>query len=936
MSAKLLYNLSDENPNLNKQFGCMNGIFQVFYRQHYPARRVAGAGDELKSLPSCKASDSVGDTNISTDSKETEKSKKKKKAAKEKQRGASSESSSRLSFSSSPCSSSFSSADISTTTSQFEQPGLIQTNNGENPVREPTYGSPRLGGLMMPSDLRELVRSSIHKETRTRDEEENLSQQPKSARANVSLLKESSPSRNSNEWSEGRRVVKLKDSPRFSYDEREARKTGAKLKETPRLSLDSRSNSFRSARSSCSPEPQEFVTGHRRTTSSVVAKLMGLEVIPDESVNDQNRGNQNRFCDSPRPTSRAEADLQRSRNSDSVKKMMPAKFPMKAAPWSQVDGAKTQGIAADAATTLTVYGEIQKRLSQLEFKKSEKDLRALKQILEAMEKTQQLISKDDDNNSLSSTNFMQRADQPIPSATTSPSSKNLRSSSIVVMKAAEAAVFKETGNCGSTSFSPRSVALPNVKVANLRQTQKVTQRKQSGMDVTPRPGFYKGQTDSATKNTTTRPLQSKSDMMRSGKSQKPSVSPRTQPKKLAFEKQSRPTSPKPEPNKIQRQQLSRQQTESASPRRKPGIKSRVQQQSEDHFSDETSDLRSLRSDSNISLTSNLDIEGTSRYKYERNNDITEQHTPKQRSPELGMRSLPKPLKITVEQPSPVSVLDVAFDEDESPSPVRKISIVFKEDDNLGSEESQWMNKQRNICRSIVWPENNASKQPDAEPIMGFMDEGVEFKNGDDKYISEILLASGLLRDIDYSMISIQLHQAHLPINPSLFFVLEQNKTSNLSLQDDKHKARGFGQQQTANLIDRSRRKLVFDTINEILARRFAAEGCTKQPSMISSIRPLRTTEKSSRGKELLQTLCSEIDQLQDKAKCILDEDDEDLIWEDLQSQGMNWKEIEGETPGLVLDIERLIFKDLISEVVTSEVAAFPKMLSGQPGQLFHS
>lgn len=52
MSAKLLYNLSDENPNLNKQFGCMNGIFQVFYRQHYPARRVSVGGDELKSLPS--------------------------------------------------------------------------------------------------------------------------------------------------------------------------------------------------------------------------------------------------------------------------------------------------------------------------------------------------------------------------------------------------------------------------------------------------------------------------------------------------------------------------------------------------------------------------------------------------------------------------------------------------------------------------------------------------------------------------------------------------------------------------------------------------------------------------------------------------------------------------------------------------------------------
>ncbi|NP_001289911.1 protein LONGIFOLIA 1-like [Camelina sativa] len=927
MSAKLLYNLSDENPNLNKQIGCMNGIFQVFYRQHYPPRRVAVTGDELKSLPSGKTSDNVGDINISTDNKETEKSKKKKAAAKEKHKGVSSESSSRLSFSSSPCSSSFSSADISTTASQFEQPCLIQTNNGENSAREPTYGSPRWGGLVMPSDLRELVRSSIHKETRSRDEEA-LSQQPKSARANVSLLKESSPSRNSNEWSEGRRVVKLKDSPRFSYDERETRKTVPKLKETPRLSLDSRSNSFRSAKSSCSPEPQEVVTGHRRTTSSVVAKLMGLEVIPDEPVVAvQDR--ENRFCDSPRPTSRVDIDLQRSRSSDSIKTMMPAKFPMKVAPWTQVDGAKNQVKAADA-TTLTVYGEIQKRLSQLEFKKSEKDLRALQQILEAMEKTQHLISKDDDNK----TNFMQGTDQPVPSAT-SPSSKNFKASSIVVMKVAAAPVFKETGISGSASFAPRNVALANVKVGNLRQTQNVIPRKQSAMDVTPRPGFYKGQTDSTMKSASTRPLQSKNDMAKSGKIQKPSVSPRTPPKKLGFEKQSRPTSPKPEPNKTQRQQLSRQQIESASPRRKQGIKSRGLHQSEDRLSDESSDLRSQRSDSNVSLASNLDTEVTSRYNFERNSDIIEQHTPKQKSPELGMRSLPKPLKVTVEQPSPVSVLDVAFDEDDSPSPVRKISI-FKEDDNLSSEESQWMNKHSSLCRSIVWPESNASlKQPDAELIEGFMEEDAEFKNGDHKYAAEILSAAGLLRDIDYSMISIQLHQAHLPINPNLFFVLEQNKTSNVSLQDNKHKGRGFGQQQTANLIERSKRKLVFDTINEILARRFAADGCTKQPSIISSISPLRITEKNSRGKELLQTLCSEIDRLQQNSKCILDEDDEDLIWEDLQSHGMNWKEIEGETPGLVLDIERLIFKDLISEVVTSEVAAFPGMLSGQPRQLFH-
>uniref|UniRef100_A0A1J3JKG5 Protein LONGIFOLIA 2 n=1 Tax=Noccaea caerulescens TaxID=107243 RepID=A0A1J3JKG5_NOCCA len=875
MSAKLLYNLSDENPNLNKQIGCMNGIFQVFYRQHYPARRVAVAGDEPKSLPSGKTSDNVGDTNISTDNMETEKSKK-KKAAKEKQRGVSSESSSRLSFSSSPCSSSFSSADISTTTSQFEQPGLIQTNNGENPAREATNGSPRWGGLMMSSDLRELVRSSIHKETRSRDEEETLSQQPKSARANVSLLKESSPSRNSNEWSEGRRVVKLKDSPRFSYDERETRKTGPKLKETPRLSLDSRSNSFRSARSSCSPEPRELVTGHRRTTSSVVAKLMGLEVTADNFDNTEQR-KENRFCDSPRPMSRVMEPraLQRSRSVDSIKKI-----PVEAAPWKQMK-------AGDSA--LTVYGEIQKRLTQLEFKKSGKDLRALKQILEAMEKTQQLMdgSRDD-------TTYIH---QPVPFPVATNPAMNFKSSPSILVKKPAAPV--------STSSQPQ-----NVKLGSSRQTRKITSGKQNAMDLTPRPGLYPGQLDS-TKSNSPKPLRSRqalaadscSVVNKSVRSQQQSVSPRTQPKKLGFERQSRPTSPKPELSKIQRQQ-----TESASPRRKQGMKPRdTLEQLDDRLSDASSDLRSLRSDRKISLGSNVDMEVTSR---QRICDFPELHTPKQRSPDFGVkqdRPSLRPLKVTVEQPSPVSVLDAAFDDEDSPSPVRKISLSFKEDDALRSEEYEWRNKPTGVCRSILLPENNQGRTQQGPHLLGcFPEEGAD----DHKYISQILLASGILRDLEYSMMSIQLNQARLPINPGLFFTLEQNKASNMTLlANNKHRGRGFRQQQTNPTTEIIRRKLVFDTVNEILAQRFAAEGCTK-PRLTAKV--LETMEKRSKGEQLLQTLCSEIDRFQEnKSKCILEND---VIWEDLQCRGMNLKEFEGETPGIVLDIERMIFRDLVNEV----------------------
>lgn len=37
MSAKLIYSLTDENPDLQKQIGCMNGFFQLFDRNRYLA-----------------------------------------------------------------------------------------------------------------------------------------------------------------------------------------------------------------------------------------------------------------------------------------------------------------------------------------------------------------------------------------------------------------------------------------------------------------------------------------------------------------------------------------------------------------------------------------------------------------------------------------------------------------------------------------------------------------------------------------------------------------------------------------------------------------------------------------------------------------------------------------------------------------------------------
>lgn len=43
MAAKLLHSLTEENPVLSNQIGCMTGIFQLFDRQHLvTGRRITG------------------------------------------------------------------------------------------------------------------------------------------------------------------------------------------------------------------------------------------------------------------------------------------------------------------------------------------------------------------------------------------------------------------------------------------------------------------------------------------------------------------------------------------------------------------------------------------------------------------------------------------------------------------------------------------------------------------------------------------------------------------------------------------------------------------------------------------------------------------------------------------------------------------------------
>lgn len=182
-----------------------------------------------------------------------------------------------------------------------------------------------------------------------------------------------------------------KDAPRFSYD---ASKQPLKLKDLPRLSLDSKAGSMRSLHDNLQARPP-----------SIVAKLMGLDTLPDSVSSHDNMSLTTRSSYAADKDfgniSRRDAAISvqqsslsskspRWRSPNSSMKPPMSRFPIEPAPWRHVEGRSSRTpnkrAPARAETTFpSVYSEIEKRLKDLEFTQSAKDLRALKKILETMQ-----------------------------------------------------------------------------------------------------------------------------------------------------------------------------------------------------------------------------------------------------------------------------------------------------------------------------------------------------------------------------------------------------------------------------------------------------------------------------------------------------------------------------------------------------------------------
>ncbi|XP_022741645.1 protein LONGIFOLIA 1-like [Durio zibethinus] len=1024
MSAKFLYSLSDENPDLQKQIGCMNGLFELFDRHHFlGSRRIATPNH--KRLPPGQngrqgtepkiASQKIKENNL-------------KKYVKEKQRV--SFESPRTSFSTSSCSSGFSSADCSKA-SQVDRSSLCQTTCSETPRLEISnyQSNASLQSNQHSLDLRNVVKDSIYREARgllirtaTKVEagrHQTLKyidsprplQSPKPANTRNTSLNESShvlpklreAPRMSNERNDGSLSFAPRDAPRFSYDGRGSQDAlKIKLKDLPRLSLDSResrkSNFLlgelnRSSIDSNDIRNQQQESGSYKGPSSVVAKLMGLEELPDPILTNGNQRRQlktcqdlkddplsrssrfdekkNRISGSPR-NSKKEPSSPNLTNASS-KKPVTTRSPIEPAPWKQLDGNRDQTSALKCRETplkapnssLTVYGEIEKRFAELGFKESGKGLRALKQILEVKQKSKQMLETRKEDQA---SNFVSHTNSILGQSSVAPNLRKIQISNAV------SATFKGTSSptclrspiqitkpvkfmenaSNSTSSVVATGTLSRLRTGSPADARNHKIDKRSYKDLTPKPNphSYPSSPSHSRDRNNARTLRfnqiSKELSPTARENPKLAMSSETtrlkvQQKKLESGSQSRCTSPASNQSRSRRQS-SRLQAEPTLAHRNPRHKSHNLQRSDDQLSDVSSDMRdfsqqgdasSMKSESNMSVASYSDIEVTSADRScKAGGTFSRKHEKKQNNPVTRFSvggSTAEPPRTALEQPSPVSVLDATFYGDESPSPVKKKSNAFEDDEGLIPNEADWSprglnhlatSKETSLrfktdCRKAENIQHMVRKLMNLDSIhewstVNEISPAFSSPNPDHKYIVEVMLASGLLSELDSCFLPYHLYPSDHLVNPTLFPALEQTKAS-IRLENGKHNGRKIKQLEP---IEKNHRQLIFDAVNEIVVRKLVKEGSYKQ-----WLSPSTPEDRRPKGQQLVRDLCSEIDKIQTASNISSDNEDDSLksiLWGDLTLGSMDWTECRSEIPWVVLDVERLIFKDLICEVISGE------------------
>lgn len=234
--------------------------------------------------------------------------------------------------------------------------------------------------------------------------------------------------------------------------------------------------------------------------------------------------------------------------------------------------------------------------------------------------------------------------------------------------------------------------------------------------------------------------------------------------------------------------------------------------------------------------------------------------------------------VELEKPSPVSVLDSSFykEDESSPSPVKKRTIDFKDHGVMELEDEEWSpSSSRSQLLSLQHPDHHHHHhQEDTDSISD---------DSDFSYISEVLRAS-----------------MYLPQEKTDLFLLLEKKQGLIRGGKDKSKA---------SILQR---RLIFDTITEILDRTrrlppwkvvSGLGSSLGQPTLGQIWAEFRKIQERGPSEDLLEVVCGELKK-------------------DLAGDSVNgWGDCHVEVSEGILDIERLIFKDLITETIR-DLASF--------------
>lgn len=759
------------------------------------------------------------------------------------------------------------------------------------------------------------------------------------------------------------------DAPRFSYD--------GSSRSNPNLSSGDRGSSSTITGSNATLETQQEQPTCKRLPS-VVAKLMGLEELPEhnestslsqacKAVEESKLGvTLNPLCisshNNPAPRQ------QRSQDS-TIRKLPNSMFPVETAPWKQQErivlprklpkGSK--GAQGREQHAKSVFSDIEKRLKDLHFQQSNKDLRALKQILDAVQakrllenkkqeeaSMQKLYDGNNDGQGITSVNMRLNSSTNSTWMPVESNAENSSKSPIVIMKPSN--VFPL--GCSSDLTQLQTSNNTDKKKGSMTRTAKEQHARSSPSEPTSQPLISydrrsNGRNDDLRNKQKSSSLRVTESSSRRQLLNKNSTTPRLQQRKLDSEHRSRPPIPSAESNKSQRQSVDRNNLDTVSPRCKFRRKPACAQECDDVISYGSNNrIRSLNpqgndiptmSDCRMSVASELDTEVISS---SRSTEVSI-GTPSVTNPQKvktsygaskDASSVDPPTAIS-ERPSPVSVLDSFDQEDLFPASRTLNSLTL--DDVCHTSEGPWKPSDTMPRQVATQPMNNklanvaslleklqqliVKKDEDAPPAdhIAFL---CETESPDHRYVSEILLASGLLmKDLASGQAGLQLHSSGYPINPDLFQVLEKRKAGWISKCDVIHQSRSG----TKSDPKRAHRKLRFDTVNELLLQKFEKE--TAVYSVSSFIIAKDPHAMALSGQQLVKLISSGIDDLDTERSRICQKEGSVIPDAEILQRMQGWTSFSRELPGMVLEIERSIFKELVDEVVHGESSDGPQM-----------